>query len=119
MLITWENCLLLKPGMEVKIIVHNPISVWERTVQELEDRTWIIVECDLARDRLYFRRVEETTAWKDQMSCLKAYYYMQIVGDFDYSSKGKLNCPQCGCKTEMKRCFQTFEVREFCPRCKI
>lgn len=38
---------------------------------------------------------------------------------FPTSNKGLKECFFCSCPTEMKRDFKTFEVREFCPRCKI
>ena len=35
------------------------------------------------------------------------------------SNEKRAKCFKCGCKTQMKRDFTTFNVREFCPRCKI
>lgn len=35
------------------------------------------------------------------------------------SNKGRDKCFKCSCPTEDRRDFLTFEVRKFCPRCKI
>jgi len=44
---------------------------------------------------------------------------IQCDSDPIVSNKGKTNCLCCGCKTNMRRDFNDFSIREFCPRCKI
>jgi hypothetical protein len=35
------------------------------------------------------------------------------------SNKGLSKCFKCSCRTEMRRDFSDFSIREMCPRCKI
>lgn len=35
------------------------------------------------------------------------------------NNKGRKECWKCSCKTELRRDFKDFSIREFCPRCKI
>lgn len=44
-------------------------------------------------------------------------WFFVLAGDV--TNKGRDKCVLCQCKTESRRDFNTFEVREMCPRCKI
>lgn len=51
---------------------------------------------------------------------INGYFRIELAEDTKYSSnKDRIKCFKCGCATENRRDFLTFEVREFCPRCKI
>ena len=54
--------------------------------------------------------------WEHEFYNSAAIYVISLE---NLCNKGQTKCLQCGCKTSMRRDFLTFEVREFCPRCKI
>lgn len=41
------------------------------------------------------------------------------VDNNELSNYNRSNCWKCGCKTEKRRDFNTFEIRDMCPRCRI
>ena len=45
-------------------------------------------------------------------------YSIRSIGELS-NNKGRANCFKCNCRTEKRRDFVDFSIREFCPRCKI
>jgi ribosomal protein S27AE len=48
----------------------------------------------------------------------KKWVLYSSYGESD-TNEGRRTCRKCGCPTTMKRDFNTFKVRLFCPRCHI
>lgn len=68
-----------------------------------------------------------TYKWTDDRGIEHDTYRNDFSGDDEWfildnetaTNKGQATCIFCGVKTEQRRDFATFEVRDMCPRCKV
>lgn len=113
--LTYEQ-LKMYGGRRVRIVLQDDPGPW--------DRKWI-KDCEgsfvIQPNTLGVYVVGESGAiWNIIRSEISlGYLKVYLDDDMPWTNKGREKCIFCGCPTESKRDFNTFEVREMCPRCKF
>jgi hypothetical protein len=116
MIISTIEQLKLVEGKPLKMIIvmHGINSACQRASKNGYD--WFvskITDCNYTLDC-----PSEGIHYTSESNIGGEYYYFIDHSAIEYSNKGKKRCEYCNVPTLLKRDFNDFSIREFCPRCK-
>ena len=129
----WNGYLVIERkdmyvGMVVRRLFPRDIGPRNRTTIKKIFDDWVYLEDVPGRSRFKKDMYKSTTPNKYEVTLVADIKHTKIRTGFlfkkyipisDLTNKGRKICWKCSCKTEIRRDFNSFKLREFCPRCKI